>query len=68
MISKTLYLKNHVDKLDEFTYTYQVIGTAGYSAPYDKNVVIEYNEEEKMYFHFVKDRGKYVDFDVYQID
>ena len=64
-ITSVLYFKNHYDKYEVFVDTYRIDGTAEYSIPYDKNVVIEYNEDEKLYFHFVKDRGKYVDFDVY---
>ncbi len=45
-----------------------MVGTADYSAPYDQNVVIEYNEEEKMYFHYVKEVEGTVLFDVYEID
>ena len=67
-IVKALYRKNHIDKCNDFVYTYRAEGTAEYIIPYEKNVVIEYNEEEKMYFHFVNDRGDFVDFDVYEID
>ena len=67
-IASVLFLKNHIDKLEEYVYTYEVVGSARYSAPYDQNVVIEYNEEEKMYFHFVKENNEYVAFDVYEIE
>lgn len=67
-IMRALYRENHIDKYEDFVYTYQVVGTVDYSIPFEKNVIIEYNENEKMYFHFVRDRGKYVDFDVYVID
>ena len=67
-IMSALYFKNHYEKYMEFVYTYEVVGSTGYSIPYDKNVVIEYNEDEKMYFHFVKAAGKTVLFDVYEVE
>lgn len=63
-----LYFKNHVDKADEFAYNYWEDGADSLEISYDKNVIIEYNEEEKMYFHFVKEENGYAYFDVYEID
>lgn len=67
-IASVLFLKNHIDKLEEFDYAYIEVGSARYSAPYDQNVVIEYNEEEKMYFYFVEEINGYACFDVYEIE
>ena len=67
-IAKAIYKKNHVDKYEEFFYTYEVVGTNEQIIPYEKNVVIEYNEEEKMYFYFIKESGGYALFDVYEVD
>ena len=67
-IAYVLFFKNHRDKLDEYAYTYIEVGSARYSAPYDQNVVIEYNEEEKIYFYFVEEVNGYACFDVYEID
>ncbi|MBQ1193934.1 MAG: hypothetical protein IIX45_07455 [Lachnospiraceae bacterium] len=67
-IAFVLFFKNHCDKYEEYVYTYIEVGTADYSAPYDQNVVIEYNEEKKMYFHYVKEVEGTVLFDVYEIE
>ena len=67
-IARILLFENHFDKYEEFVYTYRVAGTAECSIPYDKNVAIEYNENEKMYFYFVEESDGYAVFDVYEID
>lgn len=67
-IAAALFFKKHVDKLEEFDYSYCVGGSNEYIITYDQNVVIEYNEKEKMYFHLVKEVDNLVAFDVYEIE
>lgn len=63
-----LYKRNHIDKVNEFEYTYWEPGYDVLEISYDQNVIIEYNEEEKMYFQFVKEGNGMVAFDVYEIE
>lgn len=63
-----LFMKNHHEKIAEFENTYWEAGLSALEISYDKNVVIEYNEEEKLIFHLVEDNGKKAYFDVYEIE
>lgn len=67
-LTLALYRKNHIDKADEFVYTYLEGGADLIEISYDQNVIIEYNEREKMFFYFVKEKNGKAYFDVYEIN
>ena len=65
---RILYKENHIEKYQKFVETYRVDGTAEYIIPYDDNMLIEHDVNEKMYFHFIEENNGWAVFDVYEID
>ena len=67
-IVEILFYKNNIDKYREFVNAHEVVGTTSYSVSYDENLIIEYNEDIKIYFYCVKEVDGSVLFDVYEVN
>lgn len=68
MILVALYSEQNPKKIDEFYNQYKKSGDHTLMIQYEDNVVIEYEGDKKMLFHFVEEKGYTSYYDVYAID